>query len=214
MQAGWSLFALAGAKGLSLLEPGALGPISQELAGGWRYSGGFAGLLVGTLVLRPLLLPAVSLARYADWMAPAFALAHAAMRVSCFLNGCCIGEVCRSGFCLSYAPMSTASQEQFARGALATPLMPSEPVLPLQLLFLAAALLVGLGLLRFDRHRRFDGQTFLLFLVLHEGSKAGLELLRFPQVPMLQVAALVPALFGAGALAIVMLRGRQRAASA
>jgi phosphatidylglycerol:prolipoprotein diacylglycerol transferase len=209
MQAGFSVLAILGAKLFSIAERGGeLGTFSGELSGGWRYPGGLAGLVLGMVVLRPWLLPGVSLLRYADWIAPAFALSHAVMRISCFLNGCCTGDICYRPWGLAYAPGSVVASEHLA-GGLIPPGAPSEPVLPLQLLFLLAAGAVGLFLLRLDRRRRFDGQIFLLFLALHEGSEFALEFLRSPEVPALELAAGVPAAIGTFALATVWLR-RQR----
>jgi prolipoprotein diacylglyceryltransferase len=210
LQLAWSLAALAGAKAFSILETGRVFEADGALNRGWRYSGGVLGMALGVSALRPFLLPSVALARYADWLAPVFAFGHAVMRGSCFLNGCCTGAVCHSAWCLTFPPGSTVVAEQFAAGLLASPYQASLPVLPLHLLFLAMALGVGLFLLAFDPYRRFDGQTFLLFLVLHEGGKLGLEFLRVPEVPALEAAAAVPA--AVGLIALLAMRGRRRRA--
>jgi len=78
---------------------------------------------------------------------------------------------------------------------------PSHPVLPLHLLFMAASLAVGLFLMWFDGRRSFNGQTALLYLVLHEGAKGLLESLREPYVLQLQLTSL---LISAGALAVLL----------
>jgi phosphatidylglycerol:prolipoprotein diacylglycerol transferase len=209
-QAAWSATAIAGAKLFAMAEAGRLLDADGVLQRGWRYSGGFVGIAIGAAIARPLLLPAVSWARYADWLAPAFAAGHAIMRVSCYLNGCCTGAVCSAGWCVSFPAGSTVAAEQYAAGLLQSPLAASLPVLPLHFLFFAAALGVAFLLSAIDPFRRFDGQTFLWFLVLHEGSKFGLEFLREPRELVLQLAAAVPA--AAGLAALVATRSLRRRA--
>lgn len=205
MQATWSLAAILGGKLFAMAEAGRVFDIDGGLHRGWRYSGGFIGVAIAAVLFRPWVLPGISPARYADWLAPSFAVGHALMRLSCYFNGCCTGRVCDAAWCLSFHPGSAVAGEQFASGVLASPFLPSLPVLPLHFLFLAAALGVALFLSGFDPHRRFDGQTFLLFLVLHEGTKFGLEFLREPSEPVLQVAAAVPAVLGV--IALYLTRG-------
>ncbi len=204
--------ALAGAKIFSVAERGwtLSQPLASELSGGWRYPGGLAAIAIALVVLRRVLLPTVGFARYADWLAPSMAFGHAATRVACFFNGCCVGGICQAPWCIPFPRGSYAWASHLANPAISPPGAWTEPVLPLQLVFLAVAAAVGAFLLWFDRRRRYDGQTALVFLAVHEGAKFGLELLRRPEVPSLQLAALVPASVGALALMFLAVRHRVR----
>jgi phosphatidylglycerol---prolipoprotein diacylglyceryl transferase len=212
LQLGAGVFALAGAKGFSLAETGwtPSQPLPDLAAGGWRYPGGLAGLVVGLLLLRPWLAPGLSLARYADWNALALPLGHLILRASCFLAGCCVGEICDSAFCLRYPPQSQVWFHQLAAHQLSNPDAGSEPVFPLHFAFAAVALAVFVFLRWFDPKRRFDGQTFLLFLVLHDGAKLALEFLRSPSEPQLATAAALSAGFGLVALLVLWARYASR----
>jgi phosphatidylglycerol:prolipoprotein diacylglycerol transferase len=211
LQLGVGVFALAGAKAFALAEAG--WPLSRALGDllnyGWRYPGALGGLVLGLLVFRPLLVPGLSLARYADWNAIVVAAGHVVLRWSCFLAGCCVGHVCHGPFCVAFPRESIVWYEHASRSLVPTSSSWSEPVFPLHFAFMAAAALAFVVLWRFDSRRRFDGQTFLLFLVVHDGAKLALEFFRDPATPELRWAALVSVAFGAFGLAI--LRGHRAA---
>jgi phosphatidylglycerol:prolipoprotein diacylglycerol transferase len=206
--------ALVGAKLFSLFERGweSTG-LMAELAGGWRFPGGILGLVVGVPLLQRAILPAISLARYADLLSVGVAFGGALMRVGCFLNGCCTGPVCSHWFCLSYPAGSETWQRQIDAGLIGSWAEQSLAALPLHFLFMAASLAVGFLLLRIDRHRSYDGQVFLSFLVLHEGAKFGLEFLRYPRVEAVQTASLIAMLAGFAGFAFVAVRSRRLGAT-
>jgi phosphatidylglycerol---prolipoprotein diacylglyceryl transferase len=196
--------ALAGAKMFSLSERGwEMGPALVEMASGWRYPGGLIGMAAAFPIVTRTLLSNVSLARYADWMAPTIALTHAALRISCFMTGCCTGGICHEFWCLPFPRHSAVWSAHLANPSISPPSMWTEPVFPLHFALLLAALAIGLVLLWFDRRRSFDGQTFLLFLALHEGAKYALEFTREPPIEALQTAALIPMSLGLVALAVI-----------
>lgn len=212
LQMALALSALAGAKAFSLLFEWGWNPLdpgNREAAGGWRYPGGLFALLLAVAVLKPRVLPEVSLARYADLLAPAAAAAVGTFRIHCILQGCCVGDVCQSFFCVSYAPHSEVWQHQLDAQLIATSAW-SIRVLPLHVLFMGASLSVAALLWRFDPRRRYDGQVFLLYLVLHEGTKFGLELLREPSSLLLQLSSLAPALVGLLLVGMVEVGRRSR----
>ena len=201
LQLALSIVALFGARGFSLLfdELGnPLDPGRSPITGGWRASGGILALVAALPVLRARLLPEVSLARCADLLAPVTAAALGVYRFQCLLAGCCGGAICTHFFCLSYAPGSEIWRNQLASGQIDGTAW-SAPAFPLHLAFMAVSLGTALYLWRRDPHRRFDGEVFLLFLVIHEGAKFLLELLRVPASLVLELSSLVPAI---GALAL------------
>jgi phosphatidylglycerol:prolipoprotein diacylglycerol transferase len=202
--------ALLGAKLLSLFERGwESAGLAAELAGGWRFPGGILGLVVGVPLLQRAIIPRLALARYADLLSVGVAFGGALMRVGCFLNGCCTGRICSDWFCMRFAGGSETWWRQVDAGAIGSWAEKSLAVLPLNLLFMAASLLVGFLLLGVERRRRYAGQVFLSFLVLHEGAKFGLEFLRYPRVETLQVVSLVAVLTGIVGLAAATLRARR-----
>ena len=202
--------ALAGAKAFSLLFEWGWNPFdpgTEEAAGGWRYPGGLFGLVIAIALLKPRLLPGISLARYLDLVAPPAAVAVGLLRLHCVLQGCCVGEVCQQFYCLSYAPGSEVATLQAGAGVVSQHAW-SLRVLPLHLLLMAASLSVGWFLWWFDPRRIFDGQVFLLYLVLHESAKFGLEQLRDPPSLLLQLSSLAPAIIALAVLAAVLVRRR------
>jgi phosphatidylglycerol---prolipoprotein diacylglyceryl transferase len=213
LQIALTIVALFGARGFSLVFDQLWNPLDPDrtpIVGGWRASGGIFALAVALPLLRARLLPEVSLARYADLLGPTVAISLGVYRVQCLLAGCCGGSVCDGFFCFSYAPFTEIWQTQLAAGHIDGSGW-SAPALPLHLGFMAASLGVGAFLWRRDPHRRFDGEVFLLFLVLHEGAKFALELLREPPSLLLQVSSLLPAALGLAAWLAISSRLRGRA---
>lgn len=211
LQIGVGVFALSGAKLFALAEGGwnLTRPLADLLNYGWRYPGALMGILVGLLVVRPLAVPGLPLARYADWNAFAIAIGHLVLRWSCFLAGCCTGNICHGPLCLRFPPQSEVWYHHEASSLLATPTSWSEPVFPLHFALMAAAFAVLLVLLWLDPRRRFNGQTFLVFLVLHDGAKFALEFFRAPEVPELRLAAALSVTTGLVGLLVLGLRERR-----
>ena len=211
-----SVAGLIGAKGFSLIFEFGWNPFGAdefEGDGGWRYPGGLVAIVIATPMLRRWLLPDVSLARYADLLAPVIAVAFGLMRVHCILLGCCVGGQCTEFFCVSYAPGSVVAHSHSALG-LTVVGAPSLEVLPLHALFMAASLAVAAAVWRFDPHRQYDGQVFLLYLLLHESLKFSLELLREPPSALLQGSSLILALSSFALLVWVGRRRKREAAGA
>lgn len=204
---------LFGAKLHSLIERDSL----HLLAWNWIFSDGFRSpgaiiaLLLSVPVLGRLILPRVPLARIGDFVAVSIPLALVPMRVGCFLYGCCFGVVSHVAWALRFPPFSPAanfhqSQRLIEYGA------PSLPVHPLQLYFLANALLTAVCLLWYRKRQRFDGELIILFLALHESGKFLLEFLRTPDIyqqgRFIQSTSLALCVAGLAALATVQIRRR------
>jgi hypothetical protein len=114
--------------------------------GGMSYFGGF-GLAIATAIyiIRARRIPVWQLG---DLAAPSLALGYGIARIGCFAAGCCYG-----------APTDLPWGVQFPGHTHA--------VHPTQLYATAMNLLIFAGLSWWELRRRFSGQLFALFLVLH-----------------------------------------------
>ena len=168
---------------------------SGELESGWRWSGLIIGLAISVPLCKKYFMPDLSLRRLADTLGIALALGMSFGRVVCFIAGCCVGAPGNGFLYLSFAPGSTVWYHQLHSGVITSEHW-SEPVLALQILFFIVSASVAVFLYRFDSRRRYDGQVLLLFLALHESSKAVLELLRDPLIPEQLIATIAAGLIG------------------
>jgi len=171
-----------------------------ELFSGWRYPGAIIGLLLIGPILMRLMLPGYPIARYGDKLVIVMAFALAAYRVTCVINGCCTGPICDGNVCITYAHGSAAWYQHMQEGLLNPPTGRSLPVLPLHFRVMDASFLVGWFLLWWEPRRHDDGQLLVLYLVLHEGSKALLETWRVPYTANLQIISVVLAIVGVSLL--------------
>jgi phosphatidylglycerol:prolipoprotein diacylglycerol transferase len=146
-------------------------------AGGLTYYGGFLGAVpVGWYVLKRDRFP---FWKAADLAGFTVAIGLVWGRMGCLLAGCCFGVVSHSDVALVFPPGSAASEWQEKHGLLATRLMPSQPVLPMQIFEAAASLAIAaaLGLWLWPR-KRYDGQVFVAFMALYSIARFVLEIWR------------------------------------
>lgn len=106
--------------------------------------------------------------KVADIFMPGLALGHAIGRLGCFAAGCCYGRQTDPSSWWSVVFPSNP----FSLAPAGLPLIPS------QLLESAAELLIFLFLAFMGRRKKFDGEIFLLYLVLYSVSRSFLETLR------------------------------------
>lgn len=133
--------------------------------GGLVFYGSFVvGIPVGFALMRRYGLPAFALW---DIFGTAFPLSHAISRVGCFAAGCCYGAPTSAG-----APWAVVFPDS---QPLAPPGVPLHPV---QLYEAATLVAIAAATNAFYPRRRFDGQVFLLYLVLYAVDRAVLELFR------------------------------------
>lgn len=206
-----ALAALAGARLHWLLEQGSPNDWADPFGSGVRHPGGILVAIVALPIARRLLLPGASLRRLLDVAAPSAAVALAAVRVGCFLAGCCFGTRCDLPWAVRFPEQSPAALLHHFHDWVAVGAQGSAPVHPLQLYFLALALALAGLLWWFDRRRAYDGQVFLLFVAFHETGKYLLEMLREPElgvttssVPILSLA------MGAAAWLVLALAAARR----
>lgn len=140
-----------------------LGDLLDLRGGGLVFYGALiAGLPVGFGLMRRFGLPI-----FATWdiWGTAFPLSHAISRLGCYAAGCCYGSPTGSALAVTYPADSMIAP-------------PDVPVHPVQLYEAGALVLVGLVTNLFYRHRRYDGQVFLLYLVLYAIVRAVTETFR------------------------------------
>jgi len=134
--------------------------------GGLVFYGGFIGaVLTGLYYIRK---HRQSFLRVADVFMPGLALGHAIGRLGCLAAGCCYGRPAAAGSWWT----TTFPPNPFS-------LAPADvPLVPIQLLEAGTAFLIFLLLIFFRRRKKFDGEIFLLYLVLYSVSRAVLETFR------------------------------------
>lgn len=130
---------------------------------GFALAGGFAGAVLAALVLARRF--RVDPASLADAVVPATAAGIVLVRIGCFLNGCCAGEVTTlpSGVTFPYGGSAWSQQVLSGEGGLLGLMGQVEPVHPAQLYEAGAAVLcAGLAVLVRRRGPR-PGTAALVF---------------------------------------------------
>ncbi len=207
---------IGGAKLFSLANRGWPGDWFQprELVSGWRFSGAVIGMALSMPLAWRLYLREVSLARLADIGALVLVTGMCIGRVACILAGCCTGAEGEGLLHLSYPPGSAIWYHQLQAGLLPDSQSWSRPVLALPLLFWPASLFAAVVMFRVNSRPHYHGQVAILFLVLHELPKAGLELLRVPVIESQLLAAALAGACGLLLLLFIRLSSQRRARAA
>ncbi len=132
--------------------------------GGMVYYGALiGGFITGTWYVLKKKLPFWKLA---DVVAPPLALGYGIVRIGCFFNGCCYGKPTNSFLGVVFP---------YIEG---NPCIGGVPRLPTQLFSsLFGFLLFGL-LMYLWKRKRFDGQVFLVFLIVYSIGRAIIESFR------------------------------------
>jgi phosphatidylglycerol:prolipoprotein diacylglycerol transferase len=112
---------------------------------GMAWYGGLVGGLIPFIVY--LRYKKLSFWKVADMFAPYLALGYALVRIGCFLNGCCYGNITESA-CGVVFPAVDAYHRH-----------------PTQLYGSALNILLFIVLIRFYPRRKFPGQVFLLYVI-------------------------------------------------
>jgi phosphatidylglycerol:prolipoprotein diacylglycerol transferase len=100
-------------------------------------------------------------------------------RMGCLLAGCCFGARTDGALGLSFPAGSPASESQWKAAELSSMHLPSWPVHPTQIYESAGSLVIACACLVYAHPRkRFDGQVFLLSVVLYAALRFALEILR------------------------------------
>lgn len=148
--------------------------------GGLAYYGGLAGGIAAlTIWARFKGVPTLDLL---DFVAPVGAVALAATRIGCFLNGCCYGKPTAVAWAVSYPAGSRVQRAQLGEGLVSAG-EPSLPIHPAQLYELLAALSIFAPLWWLYPRRRFSGQITLIFFLLYAPWRFFVEFLRADSPP-------------------------------
>jgi len=139
--------------------------------GGLTYYGGLiAAIIVAVIFLKKNKLP---FWKIADIFAPSLAIGQAVGRLGCLSAGCCYGQP-------SDLPWAVTFLNSNSLAPLGIPLHPT------QLYSSLGDFIIFLILLIISRRKKFDGQIFLLYVILYAILRFGLEFLRDdPRGPLL-----------------------------
>ncbi|WP_418791645.1 prolipoprotein diacylglyceryl transferase [Phosphitispora sp. TUW77] len=166
--------------------------------GGLVYYGALiGGFITGTWYVIRKKLPFWSLA---DLVSPSLALGYGIVRLGCFMNGCCYGKETGSFVGVIF---------QYIEGMPCTDLVPRYPTQ----LFSSVIGFLLFGILIFIWYnKKFDGQVFLLFLILYGISRSIIESFRENLIVFgnITVSQIVSAIIVLIALIFYRLRSRQK----
>ena len=134
--------------------------------GGLVYYGGVIGAFF--MIVYYCRRHRLSFWRVADVYVLGLAIGHAVGRIGCFFAGCCHGRTCdiNAWYAVVFpdVPYGVAP--------------PNIPLYPTQLLEFVGDLIIFVILLALRRKKSFDGQVFLLYVVLYGVMRSSIELLR------------------------------------
>lgn len=146
--------------------------------------------------------------KMADLMAPLLALGHGIGRLGCFLNGCCYGRPTQSFLAVNFPQKSLPAQHYG----------PENLLHPTQLYEMGTLIILFIILQWHDRHKEFEGQTFLCYLMFYPVVRFFMEFLRgdnpfvIPEVlTVYQVVSI--GLFGVGLILYLKLKNKKNVSS-
>jgi phosphatidylglycerol:prolipoprotein diacylglycerol transferase len=204
-----SLF--VGAKLLYLLEAW---PLSQDswwvaiFSARLRMPG---GLLLAVVLSVPLTRwMGLHYLRLGDRVIPAAGLLIVGTRIGCFLGGCCYGRPSSLLWAVRFPAGSDAYTWQVERGLLPFGTGTTVPVQPLQLYFCIVGAALFVGLIWYERHKRYDGEVLLCFALLYLWTTWLLEHLRAQPHVLTQQSVLLGAVAITAIGAVVEWRRRSR----
>jgi len=146
--------------------------------GGLSFLGGFLiALLLGLWYVKR---NKISFWKYTDIAAPSIAIGLGIARIGCFLNGCCFGVVTeQGGLRFPSLHLPPVYLQHIKEGLIASGSAYSLPVIPTQLYSSLFGFLLFFVLLRVKKFNKYDGYTFLSFLILYSIFRFIIEFFRF-----------------------------------
>jgi phosphatidylglycerol:prolipoprotein diacylglycerol transferase len=169
-----AISALLGSKALLLItelgyyleHPREIFSLATLRSGGVYYGGFILAVLVGVTVARRQRLPVW---KVADCAAPGIALGQSIGRLGCFAAGCCYGKPTASLFGVTFT-------NPYSQETVGVPL--KVPLHPVQIYESVASLVLFFILWEWLKRKRFDGQVFILYLVLYSCTRFAIEFFR------------------------------------
>jgi phosphatidylglycerol---prolipoprotein diacylglyceryl transferase len=145
--------------------------------GGFAYYGGFLGASAGAVyLLRRDHFPFWKAADMAGFAVP---LGLAFGRMGCLLAGCCYGRETTVPWALRFPPGSSASEGAWKAHRLGSMYLESHPLHPTQVYESAASLAIAAFCLYVVHPiKRYDGQVFVVFVVLYAAARFVIEYFR------------------------------------
>lgn len=144
--------------------------------GGFASYGGFiGGVLAAMVYLKKVKIPVW---KFADCCAPSIALGVFLTRIGCFMNGCCFGKVSDFPWAARFPHGSGPYIQQLMNGQISGTENLSLPIHPTQIYHSIAGFVLFLLLTYLQKHKRVDGQLFLIFAVLYSLSRFSIEFYR------------------------------------
>ncbi|MBI1883391.1 MAG: prolipoprotein diacylglyceryl transferase [Chlamydiae bacterium] len=134
--------------------------------GGLVFYGGFIGGILALLIFSKR--KHISFLKILDFMIPSLVLAHALGRIGCFMNGCCFGRPATCSWAVTFPPGSLPALHYGARHLI-------HPTQIYESLLLVALFFILLGL---EKFKKFEGQTFLNYLLLYPALRFSMEFFR------------------------------------
>jgi phosphatidylglycerol:prolipoprotein diacylglycerol transferase len=131
--------------------------------GGLVFSGGVVAAIIAIVIYARV--QHASVLGICDFWSPAAAIGQSIGRVGCFMAGCCYGK-----------PSDLPWHVVFSNPHCLAPL--GVPLHPVQLYASAFGLIIFAVLLLLHHKKKFDGQVFLWFLILHSTARLFVERLR------------------------------------
>ena len=103
---------------------------------------------------------------FLDVLAFAGPVVHSFGRVGCFLAGCCHGKVCDSWIGVTFSHPDTLAAFK------------NQPLYPTQLFDIAVNLIILITVILLERKKQFEGQLFLVYLMMYGVGRSIVELYR------------------------------------
>ncbi|MGQ9631275.1 MAG: prolipoprotein diacylglyceryl transferase [bacterium] len=197
----------------------------EFMRAGLVFYGGFIGAGMASLIyIRWRKMP---LGKVADVVAPSVAIGLALGRVGCFLNGCCYGKITTVPWGVHFpwqdrinstrALLDAFPYLRGQSGTLSVEMVRTALLHPTELYEFAYSLIIFLILMAFRRRMRYEGQVFLLYMVLYavarffneffRGDDRGLNFLGI--LSPSQFVAICAAAFALIAILAIQLRGKR-----
>lgn len=114
----------------------------------------------------------------ADLFFPYLALGQAFGRIGCYLNGCCFGKTADTCVAVVYPRNSLPFNDHLDKGLVGFDARYSQPVHPVQLYAALLDLALFMVLLAVDRRKKWNGQTFWLYVILYPVKRVVMEMFR------------------------------------